>query len=98
MSDDNEIRITRNPPLTIAGRSPFNGIRLRWGGLGAVILGIALMFSMHNGGAIAFSVLLILLGIVTWVTTSFGRVYWYDIPMGFRVVAGAGSVIGLAFI
>lgn len=88
----------RNPPLTIAGRSPFDGIRFRWGGVGDVLLGISLIGALHNGGAIVFGILFMVLGIATWIFSGFGKTSWYAMPTAGRVIAGTGSIIGLLFI
>jgi hypothetical protein len=48
-------------PLTVAGRSPFDEVRVRWGGFGALAFGIGLLFSGTAGG-IVFGILLAVLG------------------------------------
>lgn len=88
----------RNPPLTIAGRSFFDAIRLRWGGAGDIVLGVSCIGGLHSGGGIVFGVLFILLGIATWILTSFGRRSWRDMRTASRVLAGTGSVIGMLFL
>ena len=88
----------RNPPLTIAGRSFFDGIRFRWGGVGAILLGVSVIGGLHSGGAIVFGILFILLGITTWILTSFGRRSWWDLSTASRAIAGTGSVIGMLFL
>ena len=85
------------PPLTIAGRSPFDHIRFRWGGAGSIALGVAIMFT-GAGAGIVFGILLVLLGIATWIFTKFGETSWYDMSAAGRVIAGTGSVIGNAFL
>jgi len=84
-------------PLTIAGRSPFDPIRFRWGGAGSVALGVAVMFT-GAGAGIVFGILLVLLGIATWFFTKFGVTSWYDMSAAGKVIAGTGSVIGCAFL
>lgn len=85
-------------PLTIAGRSLLDPIRIRWGGLGALCLGIGLLFTGEPAGAF-FGVVLAALGIATWVLSSFGATYWYDIPSPQKYVVGTGAVVGfLTFI
>src|SRR5664280_2245881 len=82
------------PPPTIAGRSPFDHIRFRWGGAGSIALGVAIMFT-GAGAGIVFGILLVLLGIATWIFTKFGETSWYDMSAAGKVIAGTGSVIGL---
>lgn len=82
-------------PLTINGRSPFDGIRLRWGGLGAVGLGIGLPFTAEPAG-IVFGILFFGLGLATWILSSFGGTWWYDIPVPQRYVVATGAIIGMS--
>lgn len=85
-------------PLTIAGRSPFDGIRIRWGGLGALGLGIGLFFTADPVG-ILFGIILLGLGLATLILSSFGSAWWYDIPVTQRYIVGTGAITGmLAFI
>lgn len=80
-------------PLTMAGRSPFDPIRLRWGGLGCIGLG-ALITGTGEMPVIVFGILFILLGLATWLLTGFGGIGWYDINPPGRYVAGTGAIIG----
>jgi hypothetical protein len=57
-----------------------------------------LIGAIHNGGAIVFGVLFIMLGIATWVLTGFGKTPWYAMSTPGQVIAGTGSVIGLLFV
>jgi hypothetical protein len=102
-------RVYRKPPLTIGGWSFFDKVRFRWGGGGAIILGISLIGGGHSAGAAIFGVLFIGLGIATWVLTGFGsrgREEWGDdwysawnsMSTNGRVFAGTGSVIGVLFV
>jgi Double zinc ribbon len=99
----------RKPPLTIAGWSFFDKVRFRWGGVGDIVLGIALIGGGHSAGAIIFGILFIALGIATWVLTKFGvRGYeefgdnwysaWNSMSTTERAIAGTGSVIGMLFL
>ena len=85
-------------PFTVSGRSPFDTIRIRWGGLGALGLGIGLLFTGAAAG-VFFGILLAALGVATLVLSGFGAVYWYDIPTPRRYIVGTGAVLGfLTFI
>jgi hypothetical protein len=55
---------------------------------------------MFNSGAagIVFGVLLLLLGIATWIFTRFGEISWYDMSALGKGVAGVGSIVGNAFL
>lgn len=81
-------------PLTIAGRSLVDSIRIRWGGAGAVGLGLLALFSGSAAG-IFFGVLLLGLGVATWALSGFGSRWWYDIPTPQRYIVGTGAVIGM---
>lgn len=96
-------------PMTIRGWSPFDKVRLRWGGGGCIVLGIALIGSGHSAGSIIFGLLFIGLGLATWILSQFGlrgqaefggewHSAWNSMSTGGRAVAGTGAVIGLAFV
>jgi hypothetical protein len=100
------LREAITPPLTIRGWSFFDKVRFRWGGVGDIILGISLVGGAHN---VIFGILLILLGVATWIFTGFGvrghREFendwysaWNSMPTAGRVIAGIGSVIGMLFL
>jgi hypothetical protein len=85
-------------PLTIAERSLFDGIRIRWGGLGSFGLGVGLLFTEQAAGVV-FGIVLILLGLATWILSGFGNVGWFDIPKPQRYIVGTGAVVGfLSFV
>lgn len=88
--------LPRRLPFTIAGRSPFDSIRLRWGSLGCAALGTVIIFA---GGAVGviFGILFILLGIATGWLTGLGKTDWYDVDPPGRYVAGTGAIIGFVF-
>src|SRR5271154_2914099 len=86
------------PPLTIAERSFFDGVRFRWGGVGDLVLGISLIGGLNRGGGNALGIVFILLGITTWILPSSGHKSWWDLPTGSRAIAGTGSVIGMLFL
>ena len=79
-------------PCTIAGRSPFDETRLRWGGVGAVLMGVGLLFTEPAG--IAIGLVMATLGVASLVLSAFGTKFWYDIPTPQRYVVGTGAVIG----
>lgn len=83
-------------PLTVAGRSPVDPIRLRWGGGGAVVLGVLAMF--NGAGGLVVGALLALLGVATWSVTAFGATPWPELSSPKKVVAASGAAIGLAFL
>lgn len=85
--------LPRRLPLTIADRSPFDPIRLRWGGLGCIVLG-ALITGTGEVAGIVFGILFILLGLATWLLTGFGGIGWYDVATPGRYVVGTGAIIG----
>src|ERR1039457_6883803 len=73
------------PPLSIAGRSPFDERRLHWQGAG--------------GGGVFFGVLFLLLAIATWVIAFRADWDWYSIPRDYRLgVVAAGASIGVTFV
>jgi hypothetical protein len=85
------------PPLTIAGRSPLDSVRFRWGGGTTIVLGVILMINGGLGG-IFFGIVLALLGVATWIFTRFGGLSWYELsPVG-KGVAATGSIIGNVFL
>ena len=84
-------------PLTIAGRSPFDPIRLRWGGGGTIVLGVVAL-AQGNAGGIIFGILLIGLGVGTWVVTGFGGTPWFALSSTQRGIAGPGAFLGLLFL
>ncbi|MGE3795486.1 MAG: hypothetical protein AB7I38_16395 [Dehalococcoidia bacterium] len=84
----------RQLPLTISGRSPFDDVRIRWGGFGAVGLGIGLFFTVDPAGAF-FGVILLCLGLATWFLSAFGSTSWHDIQLPQRYVVGTGAVVGM---
>ena len=62
-----------------------------------MVIGVALMFSGGPAG-IVFGILFLLLGIATWIFTSFGATPWHHVSTPGQIVAGAGSIIGNAFL
>ena len=90
--------VTARLPLEFNGRSPFDGIRIRWAGLALVCFGVGLPFTAEPAG-IVFGVLFLALGVATWLLSSFGARWWYDIPTPQRYIVGTGAIIGtLTFI
>ena len=84
-------------PLTISGRSPFDGVRIRWGGLGAVGLGVGLLCTAEPVG-ILFGAALLGLGLATWIMSGFGTTWWYDIPTPRRYIVGTGAIAGMLIV
>lgn len=80
-------------PCTINRRSPFDPVRIRWGGVSTLALGIGLPFTQEPTG-IVFGVLLATIGLATLILSGFGSNFWYDIPTPQRYVVGVGAVIG----
>jgi hypothetical protein len=85
-------------PLTIAGRSPFDPIRLRWSGLGNILLGMGCAFGAGGVGGVVFGILFILLGIATWIITKFGAIPWHEVSGVSRVLVSTGAIIGTVFL
>jgi hypothetical protein len=85
-------------PLNIAGRSPVDGIRLRWAAIGNLILGLGCIFGAGGGGGIFFGIVFLALGVATIYLTRFGAVPWHNIPKNVKPVVAAGSAIGLAWL
>lgn len=86
-------------PLTIFGRSPFDGIRLRWCAIGNMVLALYCFFGSRGGiGGILFGLLFVFLIVTTWSVTHVGTTDWRTVPpSGWRVVAGIGAVTGFVF-
>ena len=68
------------------------------GGIGDIILGAALIGGVHSGGAIAFGVLFVILGVTTLILGGFGHKPWDEMPPASRAIAGTGAVIGMLFL
>lgn len=85
-------------PLTIAGRSPVDGIRLRWAAIGDLILGLGCIFGAGGGGGIFFGIVFMALGLATIYLTRFGAVSWHNIPKNVKPIVAVGSAIGLAWL
>ena len=68
------------------------------GGVGDIILGIALIGGVHGAGAIVFGVLFIILGVTTLILGGFGHRPWDEIQPAGRAIAGTGAVIGMVFL
>jgi hypothetical protein len=68
------------------------------GGVGNILLGVSLIGGVHNGGAIVFGVLFIILGVATWILGGFGRRPWDRMSPASRRIAGTGAVVGMLFL
>lgn len=68
------------------------------GGVGNILLGVALIGGGHSGGAVIFGVLFIILGVTTWSLGGFGRKPWSDMSPASRRIAGTGAVTGMLFL
>ncbi len=82
-------------PFSINGRSPVDDIRLRWSGLACVALGVLLVFQGPVG--IVFGILVVALGVATWVVTRLGRVPWQQLTKVGKAIAGTTAAIGIPF-
>jgi hypothetical protein len=101
MSNPQETSLPPLPPLplTIRGRSPFDGIRFRWDGLADVAFGAAAMVANRtNPPGLVLGILLTLLGLATWLLTSFGQTPWQLLSTPAKIIAGTGSIIGFVLI
>lgn len=86
------------PPLSVAGRSPFDQIRLKWQGVGNTVLALYCMFGAGGAGGVFFGIVFLALGIATWVIAYQADWQWYAIPPDFRRgVVAVGAAIGVAF-
>lgn len=85
-------------PFTYAPeRSAVDPTRLRWSGVGNFILAMFFMFGSHGGAfGVLAGLLVIALGLATWIITGFGTRQWYSIPPNARAIAATGSIIGVA--
>ena len=87
------------PPLSIAGRSPFDERRLHWQGAGNILLALYCIFGAGGAGWVFFGVLFLLLAIATWVIAFRADWDWYSIPRDYRLgVVAAGASIGVTFV
>jgi hypothetical protein len=94
---DTALQEHSRPPGT-ARKPPGIVLKTFGGGVGNIILGIALIGGGHSAGAIVFGVLFIILGVTTWILGGFGRKAWDEIPPAGRAIAGTGAVIGMVFL
>lgn len=85
-------------PLSFRGRSPVDGIRLRWAGIGDVVLAIVCFVSIPNAGGVILGLLLVALAIATWAVTRLGTIHWYDLAPAGKAVVGTGAAVGLSFL
>lgn len=84
-------------PFTISGRSPVDGIRLRWGGCGSVLFGVALCVEA-TPVAVFFGLVLIALGVTTLAVTRFGSISWLELSTPLRTLSAIGAVVGVLFV
>jgi len=85
-------------PLTFRGRSPVDGIRLRWAGIGCVALSMPCFFGIRGVGGFILGLLLLGLAIAIWAITRLGTIPWYDLAPAGKAVAGTGATVGLCFL
>jgi hypothetical protein len=85
-------------PLTIAGRSPVDGTRLRWAGAGNLLLGLGCIFGAGGGGGIFFGIVFLALGAATIILTRFGTVPWHHLSKNVKPVVATGAAVGLAWL
>jgi hypothetical protein len=94
---DPSLEQRRLPFIYAQGRSAVDPTRLRWSGVGNAILAMFFMFGSHSGAlGVIVGLLIIALGLATWIITGFGRRQWYSIPPNARAVAATGAIIGVA--
>jgi hypothetical protein len=86
------------PPLSIAGRSPFDARRLQWQGAGNILLALYCIFGAGGAGGVFFGILFLLLALATWVIAFRADWNWYSIPPDYRrVIVAVGAAIGVTF-
>ncbi len=86
----------RLPFIYARGRSAVDPTRLRWSGVGNAILAMYFMFGSGSGAiGVIVGLLIIALGLATWIITGFGNREWYSIPPKPRGIAATGSIIGV---
>ncbi len=74
----------------------FEPSKLRWGGFGTIVLGLAI----SSGGApaaVVFGLVVVVLGVLTWGLTGFGRYTWQSLSPASHGIAGTGAVVGVLF-
>jgi len=87
------------PPLSIAGRSPFDERRLKWQGAGNILLALYCIFGPGGAGGIVFGILFLLLAVATWVIAFNAGWDWHSIPRDYRIgIVAVGATIGITFI
>lgn len=91
-------KMTPEQEVTSVMKPPGIVLKTFGGGVGNIILGIALIGGVHSPGAIVFGVLFIILGVTTWILGGFGRRPWDEIQPAGRAIAGIGTVIGMVFL
>ena len=89
--------ITDKVPCTIFGRSPFDPIRLRWGGGGDLVLGVILILQGEPTG-VAFGAVCIILGITVWILSGFGSIPFMALSTSNQRIVGIGAVVGVVFL
>jgi hypothetical protein len=85
-------------PFSFRGRSPVDGIRLRWAGIGDVALATVCFVSIRNVGGMILGLLLVALAIATWAVTRLETIHWYDLASAGKAVVGTGAVVELGFL
>src|ERR1700739_4278580 len=82
-------------PLTYAkDRSAVDSHRLKWQGIGNLILGIACIGGTHGPAGVALGVIFIGLGMAVWIIAASAGWDWWSIPADYRrPVVGTGAAL-----
>jgi hypothetical protein len=84
---DPSVEQRRLPFIYASGRSAVDSTRLRWSGVGNVILALFFISGSHSGAfGVIVGILILALGLATWIITGFGTREWYSIPPGQRAL------------
>jgi hypothetical protein len=77
-------------------RSLVDKTRIRWAGLGDIVLG-SLFLAAEGFGTTIFGLLFVALGVATWVVTRFGNFPFTQLSGGWKVVVAVAS-LGFLFL
>ncbi len=87
----------RLPFIYAPGRSAVDPTRLRWSGVGNAVLALYFIFGSQSGAfGVIIGILIIALGLATWIISRLGTREWYSIPPNARIIAATGAIIGVA--
>jgi hypothetical protein len=89
----------RDVPLHIARRSPLDQVRLKWQGVGNILLAFYCFSGAGGAAGIAFGIAFLLLAITTWALAYRAAWDWWAIePAGARAVATVGAITGTSMV